>query len=104
MSRSRPKLREITHNEALRQAIAYVMQATGDLGGEKPLVAVDLSEDDSGMYRLVLGVEADLETLDEILSMMRGYYPNGIDRSRLADVKFAHSNGWSGASFRPEKA
>lgn len=103
-NKGRQKLRDISHNEALRGAIAYVMQATRDLEGVKPLVAVDLHEDDNGTYRLVLGVEADMNVLDEILDVIRGYYPEGVHPNRLADIKFARSEGWTGDTYRAESA
>lgn len=98
------KLRPISHNEALRGALAYVMQATSDLGGLKPLVAADVTKGRNGMYRLVVGVEADIQTLDEILDAIRAHYPEGVKTDRLADIQFARENGWSGDNYMADKA
>lgn len=101
----RPKPGEISHSEALRVALSYIMDATSDLQGAKPLVAVDLSPTDSGRHRLVLGVEGDLATLDAIIDNLRKYYSKkDFSGARLSDIRFARDSGWQGDNYKPTKS
>lgn len=101
----RPKTPKMpSHSQALKSALGYVMDVTSDLNGEVPLIAVDLTTNNNGKYRLVLGVEADLATLDALIDDLRkNYTSKNFPPSRLSDLHVARAAGWQGDTWKPER-